>query len=60
MPFGCGVLTIAVLVPPAFAGGPKELVGAPEDWTHHHVIFSNPGTLTGSIGVILQFPEAAR
>ena len=21
------------------------VTGVPEDWTHHHVVFSNPGTL---------------
>jgi hypothetical protein len=24
--------------------GPAGLVGAPDDWTHHHLVFSNPGT----------------
>ncbi len=24
--------------------GPAQITGLPEDWTHHHVVFSNPGT----------------
>jgi hypothetical protein len=40
-----GVLTIAVLLRPASAQGPEDPVGVPDDWTHHHVVFSNPGTL---------------
>ncbi len=24
--------------------GPAELVGLPDDWSHHHLVFSNPGT----------------
>ena len=24
--------------------GPAELVGVPDDWTYHHLVFSNPGT----------------
>jgi hypothetical protein len=24
--------------------GPAELAGLPDDWSHHHLVFSNPGT----------------
>jgi hypothetical protein len=29
--------------PPVRVGG-VEITGIPEDWSHHHVVFSNPGT----------------
>ena len=50
----CGMLTmgfrLAVLAGAiALAAGPAftqdEKSGYPEDWTHHHVVFSDPGTL---------------
>jgi hypothetical protein len=37
----------------ALAAGPvfaqKETAGFPEDWSHHHVVFSNPGTFDKAI-----------
>src|ERR1039457_3200528 len=43
-----------VIVVVALASGPlfaqKETTGVPHDWSHHHKVFSNPGT----------FSEAAR
>jgi hypothetical protein len=37
-----------VIVVAAFAGGPsfaqRETGGFPDDWSHHHKVFSNPGT----------------
>jgi hypothetical protein len=30
--------------------GKVELSGLPEDWTHHHVVFSNPGAADTSFG----------
>ena len=30
--------------------GKVELSGFPEDWTHHHVVFSNPGAADTSFG----------
>jgi hypothetical protein len=39
-----GVMVLAALVSgPCFAQ--RETDGFPEDWTHHHVVFSDPGTL---------------
>jgi len=29
---------------PAVTVGNLQITGAPEDWSHHHVVFSNPGT----------------
>ena len=40
-----GVALLAVASLPAFAqAGPAATSGRPTDWTHHHAIFSNPGT----------------
>ena len=49
------ILRIAgVIALTALASGPvfaqKESGGYPEDWTHHHVVFSDPGTLHGASG----------
>ncbi len=51
----CGMLMTSVLrlagmiVVAALASGPSfaqnETAGYPEDWTHHHVVFSDPGTI---------------
>ena len=30
--------------PPPTMVGNVQVHGLPEDWTHHHVVFSNPGT----------------
>ena len=44
-----GMIAVAALAAaPLFAQ--KKASGFPEDWSHHHVVFSNPGTL----------PEASR
>src|SRR6202044_919261 len=44
-------LALATLAIPAFAQsapsirvGGVEITGVPDDWTHHHVVFANPGT----------------
>ncbi len=40
-----GVALLAAASLPAFAqAGPAVTTGSPTDWTHHHAIFSNPGT----------------
>ncbi len=49
------ILRIAgVIALTALASGPvfaqKESGGYPEDWTHHHVVFSDPGTLHEASG----------
>jgi hypothetical protein len=31
-------------VPPAVHVGNTQITGLPDDWSHHHVVFSNPGT----------------
>jgi hypothetical protein len=44
------VMTAAFRVPmlaqsgPAVHVGKAQITGVPEDWTHHHVVFANPGT----------------
>ena len=53
MVVGCGML-LAVLIPTrgqearqapkAIAVGGVLITGVPDDWTHHHLVFSNPGT----------------
>ncbi len=35
---------------PAVHVGNTQITGTPEDWTHHHVVFSNPGTEQEAIG----------
>jgi hypothetical protein len=30
--------------PPAVSVGGTRITGTPDDWSHHHVVFSNPGT----------------
>jgi hypothetical protein len=46
-----GVILVAVLAPgPSFAQKEKEKEGFPEDWSHHHVVFSNPGTIGEAAG----------
>ena len=43
-----GVIAVAVLASgPSFAQ--NETAGYPEDWTHHHVVFSDPGTLENAL-----------
>ncbi|MGO9640253.1 MAG: hypothetical protein ACLP1Y_02975 [Candidatus Acidiferrales bacterium] len=42
-----GLTAAAIAVCPLF--GQQRPGGAPEDWSHHHVVFSNPGTYVGSI-----------
>lgn len=42
-----GVTAMAVAALPAMAQvGPQVTTGRPTDWTHHRLVFSNPGTLT--------------
>jgi hypothetical protein len=43
------VLTYATSVAPAQPNQPHQAFGLVDDWTHHHVIFSNPGTLSDAI-----------
>lgn len=44
-----GVIALAALASgPVFAQ--RETTGYPEDWTHHHVVFSDPGTLHEALG----------
>jgi hypothetical protein len=38
-----GVIVAVLAASPLFAQ--KETGGYPEDWSHHHLVFSNPGTL---------------
>jgi hypothetical protein len=54
----CGMLTqvlrfAGVIVVAALASGPSfaqnEATGFPEDWTHHHVVFSDPGTIEDAL-----------
>ena len=51
-----GVALLAAASLPAFAqAGPAVTTGRPTDWSHHHAIFSNPGTFddamrNGTIG----------
>ncbi len=40
---GFGGLTQGQGAPPVRVGG-AEITGIPEDWSHRHVVFSNPGT----------------
>src|ERR1700731_4026725 len=45
----CGMLALAVLAAvPLLAQ--REAPGSPEDWSHHHVVFSSPGTLAKTSG----------
>jgi hypothetical protein len=55
----CGMLTsvfrlAGVIVVAALASGPMfaqdETAGIPDDWTHHHLVFSDPGTLHEASG----------
>ncbi len=34
---------IAQEAPPVRVG-PVQITGMPDDWTHHHLVFANPGT----------------
>jgi hypothetical protein len=42
-----GLAVAAIAVCPLI--GQQGPTGAPEDWSHHHLVFSNPGTYVGSI-----------
>src|SRR5271154_3663549 len=42
--FVTAALLVAWVMPPALAQNQPYLDGIVDDWTHHHVIFSNPGT----------------
>lgn len=45
----CGMIALAVLAAvPLLAQ--REAPGFPEDWSHHHVVFSNPGALVQASG----------
>ncbi len=43
-------VAIAGVMPIVAQTGKVELSGLPEDWTHHHVVFSNPGAGGASFG----------
>src|ERR1700722_1958941 len=38
------VLVVSVLTAPLSAQNSPKVQGYPTDWSHHHVVFSNPGT----------------
>ena len=46
---GCVALIASVALSLAAQDNPSQPKGAPDDWTHHHVIFSNPGTMQDAI-----------
>jgi hypothetical protein len=35
--------------PPTVTAGYEHITGLPDDWTHHHAVFSNPGTAEEAI-----------
>ncbi|MGA2373346.1 MAG: hypothetical protein ABSG11_22030 [Candidatus Korobacteraceae bacterium] len=37
------ILAVWLITPAMAQQSPSEQTGAPDDWSHHHVIFSNPG-----------------
>ena len=41
---GLAVLMSAQQAPEPITVGHAKITGLPEDWTHHHVVFSDPGT----------------
>ncbi len=43
------VITSCALVPVSAQDSPSQAKGVPDDWSHHHVIFSNPGTLEDAV-----------
>lgn len=44
----CVIVVAAIVSIPSFAQ--RETDGYPEDWSHHHVVFSEPGTLSDASG----------
>jgi len=42
-------LAAILAVTPARSGQDASPIGAPDDWTHRHAIFSNPGTLAEAV-----------
>jgi hypothetical protein len=44
---GCTVFVVGTLISMPVQNAPGN--GFPDDWTHHHLVFSNPGTLQDAI-----------
>ena len=45
-----GLLTVACLAGSLSAQNRPRHVGLPEDWSHRHLMFSNPGTYAADAG----------
>ena len=46
---GAAVVVTCLIVPAAGQDDASQPKGVPDDWSHHHVIFSNPGTMQDAI-----------
>jgi hypothetical protein len=44
-----GALTFPLAIPMHAQNSPPDRIGIPEDWTHHHAVFADPGTAEQAI-----------